>query len=790
MESTTMPVHAPQPTFYCHFIRVSSHGLQIGVAVVQLDRITADTYRATVPSVHTAGEHSVYVSDSAHPAQATRISQLLPFHFRPREALASVPHARSCLPVIRTRSKELLHRHGSSLSPSPSSSPAPHLSSNAPQVSREAHETRPGGDTPPDSGPSVDTASHEREFIVSLIHRMQQMEQTVEVAQTHAGHVHRSSSSPLGFFASTNELAASPLLTLLTPNPLTPTHALSPLNQQSQLPFHLMPQQSQSLFPPPPNRGPHAHSRSADQSTAPLSSPALTSSFTLHDLKSCILDAPGEDLIESLLLCMLRKMMEIDARGHALVKAESAAAPANTVASTPILLSAAEARDGNGRQLIHFVAGLGYTNLLSLLLSHLSADVNSPDASGRTPLHYAALAEDGFDSDLGNSPAAMMVSALLSYGADDSVADCRGFTPLALADAANRRSVVQVFLEVQNAEHMGQDHDDNDQRDHRVTDETVRPIPTSSDVLNEEDELCEDMADEMPEDDEEDGDEAMFATTVDTSTTTAASSGSGGVGGFFPLDRAFSSLTLHDMGINAQDFLLPSPDGAPSTALSASALFSSPTPHFSRVVSAIQRQIRWWLFRRHAAANKLQSVARGMLARRSMKRMREASLTIQSKFRQRRVRRDFVKLQRATRFIQEKFRGARGEKGLEAQEGSESDGMNATRRRVRHDFVPTVTHNEPFHFPSDPPSAEAEFEAEAEHLSFPSQPPQSLQPPSLDFHLHSSSARASAISPDPLVQLLRETAGEFDYDALGSSHDDAAGTMQRRLQQADNMMMT
>lgn len=44
---------------------------------------------------------------------------------------------------------------------------------------------------------------------------------------------------------------------------------------------------------------------------------------------------------------------------------------------------------------------------------------------------------------------------------------------------------------------------------------------------------------------------------------------------------------------------------------------------FAFAVRSIQKKIRWWLYRRHAAAKKLQAVARGMMVRKNLKRERE-----------------------------------------------------------------------------------------------------------------------------------------------------------------------
>jgi ankyrin repeat protein len=532
---------------------------------------------------------------------------------------------------------------------------------------------------------------------------------------------------------------------------------------------------------------------SSAATTAPGSSgrSVVSAALSLADVEAAILDSAGEDLIESLLMASLHNIAELDAatataavaagapmaqgKGYlsppsnnggavsssmfaaALSKRGSgsalhaAAMRSATPSVSPSLLELASARDSAGRQLVHFVAGLGYTSLLSVLLSQLSADVNSQDHSHRTPLHYAVLASDEFEGGGGaqmsaaGSPAALMVSALLSFGADDRLMDRAGRTALALADLHGRRHIVQVFLEVQNAESLefdtvahassssSQPHhqqqqqqqrggdpaqrhhahpasietgstSDNGNRDRSIaltapaTTASQRPgahefLSVSSDTEEEEGGgVDEDGSDDNDDDDD---DEQMYAAaaasafaapsssngtsvhavsgsnisagataTMSSNGTNASPSAPSSSSSSFPLDRAFSSLTLHDMGISQAT--LASFD-AP---LGAADLFSSSTPAFARVVRKVQRQIRWWLFRRHVAAQKLQSVARGMLARRGLKRLRESAQVIQSAFKARKVRRDFVQLRRATKFIQDKFRHARGGGGVSPMSAS------------------------------------------------------------------------------------------------------------------------
>jgi len=107
------------------------------------------------------------------------------------------------------------------------------------------------------------------------------------------------------------------------------------------------------------------------------------------------------------------------------------------------------------------------------------------------------------------------------------------------------------------------------------------------------------------------------------------------------LERAFSSITLHDMGINTSDIEGPSP---------------VPDEVFTNAAERIQKQFRAYLFRRHTAAKKLQRFMRGMMARKSLKRSHNAATIIQSHFRTNRVRREYQKLKHAAIMVQNNFR--------------------------------------------------------------------------------------------------------------------------------------
>jgi len=66
-----------------------------------------------------------------------------------------------------------------------------------------------------------------------------------------------------------------------------------------------------------------------------------------------------------------------------------------------------------------------------------SADVDSRDADGRTPLMYAILAED---------PDLKMIDYLLNHGADVNAAEQAGWTPLHFAARDRKREIVEMLL--------------------------------------------------------------------------------------------------------------------------------------------------------------------------------------------------------------------------------------------------------------------------------------------------------------------------------------------------------
>ncbi len=104
------------------------------------------------------------------------------------------------------------------------------------------------------------------------------------------------------------------------------------------------------------------------------------------------------------------------------------------------------ARDWGGQTPLHWVAGSGYPDVIELLLER-GADPNARDAHGNTPLHIAAMAK--YFSDEAElmfkiapkilGPAGFpydrtdVVRLLLEYGADPTIENYAGMTPLDLA---------------------------------------------------------------------------------------------------------------------------------------------------------------------------------------------------------------------------------------------------------------------------------------------------------------------------------------------------------------------
>jgi ankyrin repeat protein len=75
--------------------------------------------------------------------------------------------------------------------------------------------------------------------------------------------------------------------------------------------------------------------------------------------------------------------------------------------------------------------------MIQLLFRH-GAVPDSPDALGRTALHYAALGSANADPDL--------IDTLIAAGASVNVADAHGCTPLDLAAGAQNQAAAMALL--------------------------------------------------------------------------------------------------------------------------------------------------------------------------------------------------------------------------------------------------------------------------------------------------------------------------------------------------------
>lgn len=104
--------------------------------------------------------------------------------------------------------------------------------------------------------------------------------------------------------------------------------------------------------------------------------------FNLEDLSQGIRNGPEDDIVEVLLFAIVERLQ------------------ANSLLSKEWVCIC----DEFGRNLLHYVAGLGYINLLEPLLTN-EILINSVDNEGRTALHYCA--KGGYTE---------MACALLSYG--------------------------------------------------------------------------------------------------------------------------------------------------------------------------------------------------------------------------------------------------------------------------------------------------------------------------------------------------------------------------------------
>jgi hypothetical protein len=510
--------------------------------------VVAGTYRAIVPAQSQPGVVSFYLTDGC---VRTR-PQPFEYHSSSMDARSpsGTPHAthghhhRVTTPSSSPSTSSLRpFPHGSISSGGGTSTIASSPSAVSTRILASNDDTNTNGVDP--------STSHEREFMMALLQRLIELE--ISTTST----VARSSSS-------TSNREAKTSATTTTPR-------VSPPSSSSRGTVGTL-------------SSPHSSSLGIihDDNTEDTNSSTV---FTLSDVRDCVMGdgaAVGGDLLEALLLVTLER-------------AQSRGLLTSDVVSR---------RDVYGRQLLHYISGLGYTHLMLFLRHCPGADVNCRDDRGRTPLHNAALAGDGH-----------MVSALLSEGADEKLVDTNGFSALALADSgesatlstngtSNRdgQAVVDVFLDLQNAE--------------------TPPIDRGGDSKT------------IKKHDEKESSRTSGGRRNDSSAGRLDDRSE------ISLGRAFSSMTLRDMGIETSE--IDQPDVSDAV--------------FATNVRRIQRKIRWWLYKRQAAAKRLQAMARGMLVRKSMKRMRESALLIQSWARQRRARRDYQRLKQATLTIQTNWR--------------------------------------------------------------------------------------------------------------------------------------
>uniref|UniRef100_A0A8C5FNA8 Acyl-CoA-binding domain-containing protein 6 n=1 Tax=Gadus morhua TaxID=8049 RepID=A0A8C5FNA8_GADMO len=91
------------------------------------------------------------------------------------------------------------------------------------------------------------------------------------------------------------------------------------------------------------------------------------------------------------------------------------------------------AKDEEGRALLHWASDRGHKELVSLLLQH-KADINSQDDEGQTALHYASACEFQEIAEL-----------LLKAGADPSIRDLEGSLPEDATESAAVSSLIRQY---------------------------------------------------------------------------------------------------------------------------------------------------------------------------------------------------------------------------------------------------------------------------------------------------------------------------------------------------------
>jgi len=102
-----------------------------------------------------------------------------------------------------------------------------------------------------------------------------------------------------------------------------------------------------------------------------------------------------------------------------------------------------DSKGSNGTQVIHFPWVLHSTRNVDMLLDH-GANVNAVDQLGNTPLHILC-------SELRHETDGIVVRHLIKKGANLSLKNRAGETPLDAARKANRGDLAQILEDVENA---------------------------------------------------------------------------------------------------------------------------------------------------------------------------------------------------------------------------------------------------------------------------------------------------------------------------------------------------
>lgn len=152
---------------------------------------------------------------------------------------------------------------------------------------------------------------------------------------------------------------------------------------------------------------------------------------SMDNLRQAVLAVRSmDDLLQELLCSYMRKLMKM-CQGS----------------SQHEIAALCNKPDDHGRSQQHYIAALGFTRLINLLVEDMGAEIDCLDADQRTPLHYAALTGDQD-----------MISALLSLGANADLVDATGLSPRAAMD-------------LQHCEDILGRYDINDEEDHMTSDD-------------------------------------------------------------------------------------------------------------------------------------------------------------------------------------------------------------------------------------------------------------------------------------------------------------------------------